>query len=204
MAKADDALSQADLQIHHDTAFSEEISQSFIQEFFGFSNEEWSHTTSFDTSPEHDNFGRKLDSSKPPISDDDVNKPTAKVKETNPIFRSSSSSFKYMRRKTVSRPSTSRSMSVTVMERSRMASKSNSRWQVFMFGLGSGKFPTKMDLSDIKSRQLRRRSTPEMDLGDVIKSRQPHDQRSGKKAWWRFVDILGCGGGFVRDVVVAF
>ncbi|KAL4576422.1 hypothetical protein LXL04_012515 [Taraxacum kok-saghyz] len=202
MAKPDDTLSlQPDLQINDSTSFSEELNQSIIQDIFGFSVVE----QSYDNSPETVNFRRNLNSSRPQTSDDGVNKPTERVQETNPIFRSSSGSFKYMRRKTVSRRGTSRSMSVTVMERSRlMASKSSSRWQVFMFGLGSGKFPTKMDLSDIKSRQLRRQSSPKVDLSDAIKKTQPHEQKSGKKAWWRFVDILGCGGGFVRDAVVAF
>ncbi|KAI3721372.1 hypothetical protein L2E82_32382 [Cichorium intybus] len=203
-----DSHSLSDLQIHDDTTVSEELTQSFYLDFFGFSSEEWSRTTSYDTSPENVNFGGKLDSSKPSISNGEVSKPNTKVEETNPIFRSSSGSFRYMRRKTVSTPSTSRSMSVTVMERSKVASKSKSRWQVFMFGFGSGKFPTKMDLSDLKSRQLRHESTTRMDFSDMTKSREPHDQsvgqRSEKKAWWRLVDILGCGGGYERDAVVAF
>ncbi|KAK1409551.1 hypothetical protein QVD17_36077 [Tagetes erecta] len=126
-----------------------------------------------------------------PLCDDDDN-----MKETNPMFRSNSGSFRYMRFKVAgsSRRGSWRSSSLSVM-----ASKSKSRWQVFMFGFGSGKFPTKMDLVDIKTRQLRTKEVQNVDnINNNGVCRDINDGRmmSGKKVWWRLVDVLGCGGGY--------
>ncbi|KAI3748640.1 hypothetical protein L6452_11879 [Arctium lappa] len=199
-------LSLSNLQIHHNTTGSSElVNHTLYQDFFGFSSEEWSPNTSYDNSPENIIFCGKLISSKRPISKDNMSKPTTMVEVTNsPLFRSTSGSFRYMPFKIASRPNTSRSkMSLTFMERSRLmaSSKSKSRWQVFLFGFRSGKFPKKMDLSDIKIRQLRHQSTttkvssPSADLH--VGWEESVGRRTDKKGWWRVVDVLGCGGGYL-------
>ncbi|KAI3520100.1 hypothetical protein L1887_09324 [Cichorium endivia] len=177
----------SDLEMAEATYGPAKVNQDFYQDFFGFPSEEWVHNN-YMNSPE------KLVSSRGPVPDDNDRKPETKVEESNPIFRSSSGSFKYMRFKIASRTGTWRSNSLSVMEKSRMTSKSKSRWQVFMYGFGSGKFPAKMDLSDIKSRQLRQQSTTTVSRSvDHVVEEESSDQRSRKKVWWRFVDVLGCG-----------
>lgn len=116
--------------------------------------------------------------------------------ETNPAFRSNSGSFRYMRFKVGSRSWRSSSLSV-------MASKSKSRWQVFMSGFGSGRFPAKMDMVDIKTRQLRTQSTAKVSgSDDRVCTEDRGGQRVKKKVWWRLVDVLGCGGGSERNNMV--
>ncbi|KAI3748641.1 hypothetical protein L6452_11880 [Arctium lappa] len=94
---------------------------------------------------------------------------------------SSSSSFT-----SISRKKHDRYKNDVLAERtSKLACSSKSRWQVFMFG--SGRFPTKMELSDIKSRQLRQiPATMSMEKG-------------GGNRLTRLIRILGCGGGFNSD-----
>ncbi|KAJ9539947.1 hypothetical protein OSB04_026453 [Centaurea solstitialis] len=70
---------------------------------------------------------------------------------------------------------------------SKLACSSKSRWQVFLFGSGSGRFPRNMELSDIKSRQLRQ-----------IPSTLPTEKGGGKRLTW-LIRVLGCGGGFNFD-----
>ncbi|KAI3748642.1 hypothetical protein L6452_11881 [Arctium lappa] len=186
----DETLSLSDLQMEEDTTVSsEEVNQAFYQDFFGFSNEESGINTSNKKSP------TKIVSSNPPVVVSDVDKVSKRA--VNPMFRSSSGSFRYMRLKIASTTGTWRSKSVSVMEKSKMVSKSKSKWEVLLPGLGSGKFPKKMDMSDIKSRQLRR----QISTTDRISTVSSVDQyvRSWKKGWWRLVDVLGCGGGYVRD-----
>ncbi|GKA62920.1 hypothetical protein Tco_0762439 [Tanacetum coccineum] len=198
--EADETLSLSDLQMDdNDTTPCEEVPQTnFFQEFFGFDGDEWTPNTLENTSP------RKLVSSTQLVLDDNVTKPTTTKKEkTNPVFRSNSGSFKYMRFKMASSTGNGRSKSVSVM-----ASKSKSRWQVFLSGFGSSKFPTKMDLDDIKSRQLRSESTTNtrkhVDIECVSKEEETGGRRtSGMKVWWRLVDVLGCGGGYEKDNKVA-
>ncbi|KAI3793415.1 hypothetical protein L1987_36034 [Smallanthus sonchifolius] len=178
----DDILSLSDLQM--DEHGSEEVNTTFYQDFFG---EEWSRNN-------------KSSPVKQPVCDDNVKKQARKRKETNPMFRSKSGSFRYMRFKIDSGRSSWRSSSVSVM-----ASKSMSRWQVFMSGFGSGKFPTKMDWLDIKTRQLRSRSTTkESQNVDHVGGEDSGGRRviDRKKVWWRLVDVLGCGGGYERNTMV--
>ncbi|KAI3748644.1 hypothetical protein L6452_11883 [Arctium lappa] len=188
-------LSLFDLHIKDNTIYptenqnsyssSSSSSSSFDQDFLGFFSEEWSRDN---TSPENIIFCGKLVSSKQPIAEQRKNQP-------NPQFRSNSDSFRYMRFKTASStPSTSRSKSLSSV--SFASSPCKSRWKVFLFGFGSGKHQTKMDMSDIKIRQLRRQSdhTP-VELVDK-------ERRSGEKGWWRLVDVLGCSGGYERDTMV--
>ncbi|PWA95995.1 hypothetical protein CTI12_AA029590 [Artemisia annua] len=199
--EADETLSLSDLQMDEtDTTRSEEVTTqtNFLQEFFGFDCEEWTPNTLENTSP------RKLVSSTQLVLDVNVTKPTTTKKvKTNPVFRSNSGSFKYMRFKMASSTSSGRSKSLSVM-----ASKSKSRWQVFLSGFGSSKFPTKMDLDDIKSRQLRSESTTNtsqhVNVERVSKEEASGGRRtSGMKVWWRLVDVLGCGGGYEKDNKVA-
>ncbi|KAI3799743.1 hypothetical protein L1987_35044 [Smallanthus sonchifolius] len=177
----DDILSLSDLQM--DDHGPEEVNTTFYQDFFG---EEWSRKISNKNSPV-----------KQPVCDD---KTAGKREETNPMFRSKSGSFRYMRFKIDSGRGSWRSRSVSVM-----ASKSKSRWQVFMSGFGSGKFPTKMDWLDIKTRQLRSRSaTKESQNVDHVGGEDSGGRRVSdrKKVWWRLVDVLGCGGGYERNTMV--
>ncbi|KAK1421246.1 hypothetical protein QVD17_23435 [Tagetes erecta] len=80
-----------------------------------------------------------------------------------------------------------------VPERSRLESPAKSNFQVFMFGFGTGKFPTKMELSDIKKRQLRQPTMPD---GDDEES----DRR--KKRWWVLIDAFRCGGAYQEKVAM--
>ncbi|PWA95994.1 hypothetical protein CTI12_AA029580 [Artemisia annua] len=66
---------------------------------------------------------------------------------------------------------------------SKLASSSRSRWQVFV---GSDRFPKKMELSDIRSRQRRRSHGSEK------------DKRDGN-LFSGLIRVLGCNGGFNYD-----
>ncbi|KAL4576421.1 hypothetical protein LXL04_012514 [Taraxacum kok-saghyz] len=83
-----------------------------------------------------------------------------------------------------------------VPERNRLEYPVKPKWQIFTFGFGSSKFPTKMKMSDIKIRQLRQQTattiTEERDDESDLKSSQ-------KKRWWRLIDIVRCGGGYDGD-----
>ncbi|KAJ0470527.1 hypothetical protein HanRHA438_Chr14g0674481 [Helianthus annuus] len=177
-----DTLSLSDLHVDEDTIGSEEVTTTFYQDFFGVSSEEWTHEVS-----------NKNSHVKQPICDD-----TDKSPETYPVFRSNSGSFRYMRFKIGSRTGSWRSRSLSVM-----ASRSKSRWQVFMSGFGSGKFPTKMDLIDIKTRQLRSKSTAKVSQHvDHVGTDDSGGRRVRKTVWWRLVDVLGCGGGYEKNNMV--
>ncbi|KAJ9539943.1 hypothetical protein OSB04_026449 [Centaurea solstitialis] len=202
----ENTLSLSNLHIKDDTMIhlkenqnssssSSTSSSSFDQDFLGFFSEEWSrdNNNNNNTSPENIIFCGKLLSSKQSIATGDDDR---KIQPINPQFRSNSDSFRYMRFKTGS--STPRSNSVP--NRSSTSSSSSpckSRWKVFLFGFGSGKFQAKMDMSDIKIRQLRRQS----DHRTVVDGEEM-ERRSGKKGWWRLVDVLGCSGGYERDTMV--
>lgn len=67
------------------------------------------------------------------------------------------------------------------------------KWQVVAFGFGSTRFPRKMKLSDIKSRQ--QTSTTTAEGGEDGSDRR-------KKRWWRLIDVFRCGGGYDGDMVV--
>ncbi|MFS8012551.1 hypothetical protein Hanom_Chr14g01322211 [Helianthus anomalus] len=176
-----DKISLSDLQFEDDNIDSSSSSSSsspssFDQDFLGF----FSDKPSPNPSPEKIIFCGKIVSSKPPV-----------FKDTTLMFRPTSDSIRFM--KTVSRQSTTRSKSVPSLSSSR-----KSKWHVFMFGFGSGMFPSTMDMSDIKGRQLRRQSTVPVDDG----KEENVGQRSGKKGWWVLVDVLGCSSGYERDTMV--
>ncbi|KAI3799745.1 hypothetical protein L1987_35046 [Smallanthus sonchifolius] len=196
MNDSEDTISLSDLQFEDDNIGSETVSKgnqsstfSFDQDFLGFFSEEWSR---YSTSSEDIIFCGKIVSSKQSVSRD--RKPETSS-ETTQLFRSNSDSFRIM--KTDSRQSTPRSKSLP--NRLPSSSSCKSKWKVFMFGFGSGKFPTTMDMSDIKSRQLRRQSEVSVDDGKEVSV----GWRSGKKGrWWLLVDVLGCSGGYERDTLV--
>lgn len=102
--------------------------------------------------------------------------------QTSNFFRSSSDSFRLIRLKSGSKQIASRSKSMPNKSLSSFPSKS--RLMVFMFGSGSSKFPTKVDMSEIKNRQLRKQNST---------------VAGGKRGWWRVVDVLGCSGGYDKD-----
>lgn len=210
MHDTEDTISLSDLHIEDDNIDSHEVSKanktssssssssssspsSFDQDFLGFFSDEWSRDTSYTTSPENIIFCGKVLSLKTHVSRD---RKLETISQTSSLFRSSSDSFRFIGPKNGSRPSTPRSKSLP----NRLPSSIyKSKWQVFMFGFGSGKFPTTIDVNDIKSRQLRRQSMVSVsqwidDGKDEIVGR-----RSGKKGWWRLVDALGCSGGYVKD-----
>ncbi|KAI3808993.1 hypothetical protein L1987_24957 [Smallanthus sonchifolius] len=168
---------------------SSSSSSSFEQDFLGFFSEEWSRDPSYNTSPENIIFCGKIVSSKSSVSH--VRKPETSS-HTGTLFRSNSDSFRFM--KTAYTQSTPRSKSLPnrLPSSSSSSSSCKSKWQVFMFGFGSGKFPSTMDMSDIKSRQLRRHEGKDESVG----------RRSGKKGWWRLVDVLGCNGGYDGETMV--
>ncbi|KAI3520098.1 hypothetical protein L1887_09322 [Cichorium endivia] len=85
-----------------------------------------------------------------------------------------------------------------VLERSSLQSPRKPKWQVFAFGFGIGKGPTKMELNDIKSRQLRQQTTTTKSDGHEDES----DRRSEKKRLWRLIDVFRCGGEYEGDTAV--
>ncbi|KAK9050581.1 hypothetical protein SSX86_030449 [Deinandra increscens subsp. villosa] len=186
MEAPEDTISLSGLEEDNNIICPQQISSpsSFEQEsFLGFFSEEWSRDHSHTTSPENIIFCGKLLSSKPSVS---RNPETRSQTSAVQLFRSSSDSFRFM--KTAITPR-SKSLPNRLMTSS---ASCKSKWQVvFMFGFGSGKFPTTMDMSDIKSRQLRRQST-------VVKE----DSVGRKKGWWRLVDVLGCNDGYERERTV--
>ncbi|KAI3705188.1 hypothetical protein L1987_75422 [Smallanthus sonchifolius] len=178
----EDTISLSGLQFEevsksNQSSSSSSSSSSSEQDFLGFFSDEWSRDPSYNTSPENIIFCGKIVSSKPSVSH--VRKPETSSC-TSTLFRSNSDSFRFM--KTASWQSTPRSKSLPNRLTS-SSSSSKSKWQVFMFGFGSGKFPSTMDMSDIKSHQLRHQS--------IVVGR-----RNGEKGWWRLVDVLGCNRGY--------
>ncbi|KAI3808991.1 hypothetical protein L1987_24955 [Smallanthus sonchifolius] len=88
------------------------------------------------------------------------------------------------------------------MVRSRLElSPTKSKWHVFMFGFGTGKFPAKMELSDIKKRQLRQQDADTDTLSDGGEDESDR-RRSGRKRWWLLIDVFRCGGGYEGEVAV--
>ncbi|KAJ9539946.1 hypothetical protein OSB04_026452 [Centaurea solstitialis] len=72
-------------------------------------------------------------------------------------------------------------LSKAVSLRDRLESRRNTKLWVFMFGHGTAKFRTKMELNDIKSRQLRQQSTTTVSDGgeDEIPGRRSGEKRVG-------------------------
>ncbi|PWA59237.1 hypothetical protein CTI12_AA394960 [Artemisia annua] len=184
----EETLSLSNFHMEDENHSSFSSSSSSDQDFLGFFSEEWSRDTSLVNIPENIVFCGKVVSFGQPIR-----KPGTK-RQTNPLFRSNSDSFRYMGLKTTPRPSTLRSKSLP--KDSTKSFPCKSRFMVFMFGSRSSKFPTKVDMSDIKSRKLRQqRATADRD------NEANGGRKSGNKGWWRVVDVLGCGGGYERDTV---
>ncbi|KAI3793413.1 hypothetical protein L1987_36032 [Smallanthus sonchifolius] len=196
MNDTEDTISLSDFQFEDDNIGSEAVSKgnqnstfSFNQDFSGFFSEERSRDPFYSTSsPKDIIFCGKIVSSKQPVSRPD--RKTETSSETAQLFRSNSDSFRLM--KSDSRRSTPRSKSLSSSSSS-SSSSCKSKLRVFMFGFGSGKFPTTMDMSDIKSRQLR------LSVDDG--KEESVGQRSGNKSWWLLVDVLGCSGGYERDTM---
>ncbi|KAI3799744.1 hypothetical protein L1987_35045 [Smallanthus sonchifolius] len=194
----DDAIDSEQLsKPNHSSGSTSSSSSLSEQDFLGFFSEEWSKNASYINSSENIVFCGKVVSSKRPIAGD---RKLETKGQTHPLFRSNSDSFRFIRLKTASRRIASRSKSMP----NRSASfPCKSRLMVFMFGSGSSKFPTKVDMSDIKSRQLRQQNTSTVS-GWVDGGKEESDGgTSGKKGWWRLVDALGCSGGYERDTVGA-
>ncbi|KAI3721368.1 hypothetical protein L2E82_32378 [Cichorium intybus] len=202
---AEATLSLSDLHIKGDTIDSEEVSKanqssssssssSFDDDFLGFFSEEWSRDPSHNTSHEDIIFFGRVVSIKTAVAG---SRKTDTKGQTSPLLRSSSDSFRFMRLRTASKPSTPRSKSLP--NRVPSSSTCKSKWQVFMFGFGSGKFPTKMDMSDIKSRQFRQQSTVTVSQWVDDGKKENLGRRSGKKGWWQLVNILGCSGGYEKE-----
>ncbi|GJU27342.1 hypothetical protein Tco_1165963 [Tanacetum coccineum] len=183
----EETLSLSNFHTEDENHSSFSSSSSSAHDFLGFFSEEWSRDNSYVNIPQNIVFCGKVISFGQPIG-----KPGTK-KQTSPLFRSSSDSFRYMGLKTTSRPSTLRSKSLPKGSVASFPCKS--RFMMFMFGSRSSKFPTKVDMSDIKSRKLRQQGTT---IGD---NEANGGRKSGNKGWWRVVDVLGCGGGYERDTV---
>ncbi|KAI3793414.1 hypothetical protein L1987_36033 [Smallanthus sonchifolius] len=189
----DDAIDSEQLaKPNHSSGSTSSSSSLSEQDFLGFFTQEWSKNAS----SENIIFCGKVVSSKRLINAGDK-KPEAKS-QTHPLFRSNSDSFRFIRLKTGSRRIASRSKSMP--NRSATSFPCKSRLMVFLFGSGSSKFPTKVDMSDIKSRQLRQQNTSMVSAEWVDGGKEESDGGiSGKKGWWRLVDALGCSGGYERD-----
>lgn len=188
----EETLSLSNFHLDDDTIDSSSSSSSSLsdQDFVGFFSEEWSGNTSYSNLPENIVFCGKVVSSGQPISRE----------RTKSLFRSNSDSFRFMSLKSASKKITSRSKSMP--NGSSKSSPCKSRFMVFLFGSGSSKFQTKVDMSDIKSRQLRQQSSKRVPgwIGGGDKE-ESGVRRSGNNGWWRFVDVLGCGSGYERDTV---
>ncbi|KAJ9539945.1 hypothetical protein OSB04_026451 [Centaurea solstitialis] len=188
-----DLLIEEDIHLSSKTNSSSSSSSSSEQDFLGFFTEEWVRSSS-----ENIVFCGKIVSSTPVLLAD--KKQETKTQLNTHPFRSNSDSFRYMRLKTAAKPTTSRSKSLPSSSVS-SSSICKSRFLVFMFGSGSSKFPTKIDVSEIKSRQLRRQSTMASPSVNGGGKKESGGRKNGNKGWWRVVDVLGCGGGYKRDTI---
>ncbi|KAI3520102.1 hypothetical protein L1887_09326 [Cichorium endivia] len=175
---------------------------SFNHDFLGFFSEEWSNTTTSISlnAPEDILFcGKMIHTSKTNQTSNPKDK--TDTKNNRSIINQNSDSFsKFFNghsslstTRSNSRPMSGRKKEdnrkndVLAQRTSKLACPSKSRWQVFMFG--SGRFPTKMELSDIRSRQLRRSLSGE-------------EEKTGGKRLSGLIRALGCGGGFSDDEMI--
>ena len=82
-----------------------------------------------------------------------------------------------------------------------LTSRTKSRWYLFMFGMT--RFPTEMELRDIKLRQSRKKSPSMMfrsvECDNMVKS----NERSRRKGLWRLLKILGSRRQHLNAVVKA-
>ncbi|KAL2555516.1 hypothetical protein Fot_00255 [Forsythia ovata] len=82
------------------------------------------------------------------------------------------------------------------------SSSGKSRWYLFLFGIT--RFPTEMELRDMKNRQSRRRRDPSPPMFHL-----KHDDekinvgRSSGRGLWGLIKALSCGGGHQTNAVVA-
>uniref|UniRef100_A0A2N9EVY6 Uncharacterized protein n=1 Tax=Fagus sylvatica TaxID=28930 RepID=A0A2N9EVY6_FAGSY len=84
-----------------------------------------------------------------------------------------------------------------------LASPTKSRWYLYMFGMT--RFPTEMELRDIKTRQSRIKSPSMMfrsvECDDMVKGNEDESRRGN--GMWRLLRILGCRRQHVNTVVKA-
>ncbi|KAI3748638.1 hypothetical protein L6452_11877 [Arctium lappa] len=175
-------FSSDDLQVDS-KIFSDDENQSYIssssssfnQDFLGFFSEEWSTTSTSISSDTPDGIifcGKVIQTSTNIKTDSRKNKNNYDSKSSSYTPRSSSLSGKKK----------DDGYKNDVLAQSKIlacGSSTKSRWQVFLFG--SDRFPTKMELSDIRSRQLRRCYGGE-------------EKKSGGKRLWELIRVLGCVG----------
>ncbi|KAL4576423.1 hypothetical protein LXL04_012516 [Taraxacum kok-saghyz] len=211
----EERLSFSDLQLSSEdqadgkqSSFSTS-SSSPNHDFLGFFSANWSDSVPSISSGAHEDIifcGKVIHSSSKTNQTSDPKKKTDS--EINTYFKTNKSSI--IRRNSDSFSSfsngdsslsTSRSSSLPISWRkkeeskksdvlaqrtSKLACPSKSRWQVFMFG--SGRFPTQMEMSDIRSRQLRRSNSGE-------------EEKTGGKRLSGLIRVLGCGGGFSDETM---
>ncbi|CAK9136162.1 unnamed protein product [Ilex paraguariensis] len=227
--EAEETLSLCDLPIYSDAAdykdFSQEYqslsSSSSEQDCFEFFSEDWSTTSSF--SSENIIFCGKLIPFKEPVSEEytHIHKQESNKEQEHRnrgLFRWPSMAFRGSKsEKSVSNlqyVSSSKSLESPVPEKHRhttekwtkkydirvavRTSSAKSKWYFFMFGLS--RFPTEMELKDMRTRQMRRKSTSfrPNDGGEKVAS----VEGSRMKGWWGLIRALGCGGCHHANAVV--
>ncbi|CAK9152224.1 unnamed protein product [Ilex paraguariensis] len=209
--EAEETLSLCDLPIYNDSAryedfseqhqnFSSSSSSPSDQDCFEFFSEDWIKGSSF--SSEKIVFCGKIIPCKEPVSEDTHKKESNKEREEHKpgLFRWTSKSLNRSKpsesRKRVSNlryVSSSKTLSSPVPEKYRYdthkCSKKYDRWYLFMFGLA--KFPAEMELRDMRSRKIRRKSWLFRTSGGGEKG---FVGRRRMKGLWGLIRALGCGG----------
>ncbi|XP_059627168.1 uncharacterized protein LOC132269961 [Cornus florida] len=202
--EAEERLSFCDFPMYSDAADWENLCtqdqtsySSSKQDYFEFFSDEWNTTTEAATTypPRNIIFCGKLIPYKESVSCDksrELEENRQQKHEKRGLFRWNSSSF--------TKPKTSKSgksddkCGFKVQKVKLVTSPSKSRWYLFMFGLA--RFPTEMELKDLKRRRNRQ-------AGATLFRSDGGGDKSREKGWWGLVRALGCGsGGQYTDAVV--
>ncbi|XP_059627167.1 uncharacterized protein LOC132269960 [Cornus florida] len=198
--EAEERLSFCDLPMYSDAADWENLYaqdqtsySSSEQDNFEFFSDEWNTATTYP--PRNIIFCGKLIPYKESVStgkSHELKNSKQQKQEKRGLFCWNSSSF--------AKPKTSKSgksdnkCGFKVQKVKLVTSPSKSRWYLFMFGLA--RFPTKMELKDMKRRRNRQ-------AGPTLFRSDGGGHKSGGKGWWGLVRALGCGsGGQYTDAVV--
>uniref|UniRef100_A0A5B6YNT0 Uncharacterized protein n=1 Tax=Davidia involucrata TaxID=16924 RepID=A0A5B6YNT0_DAVIN len=220
---AEETLSLCDLPIYSTEAadwedFSKEdqsfssISSDQEDYFEFFSTEEFISSTTSCSSAHHQNsiiFCGKLIPYKEAAASIDTTQKLENTKQQPPRKRGL---FRWKNLDSFNKPKTSKSnesssvlpvsagkcdknYDFSVQRLSILASPTKSRWHLFMFGLA--RFPTEMDLSEMKNRQSRRRRQRSSTLfrSDGGDEKVAGGGGSRGKGLWGLIRSLGCGRG---------
>lgn len=217
--EAEETLSLCDLPIYSDASnwddYSKEdqslSSSDNNDEFFEFFSEELTASTCSTTTIQNKNIifcGKLIPYKELPekSQNQETNNVNTKQNHTKKgFFRWKSLSFNKTRSssKGLKVYETSKSCDFSVGKVTMLASPTKSRWYLYMFGMT--RFPTEMELRDIKTRQNRIKSPSMMfrsvECDDMVKGNEDESRRGN--GMWRLLRILGCRRQHVNTVVKA-